>query len=409
LAFPHAATAAWQKSTLFFFNGTNGSGPEGGLVEDAKGNLYGTTGQGGSAGKGNVYKLTPPAKGKTAWKQTVLHNFTGADGASPRGTLTIDSAGNLFGATDAGGAYGNGTVFRLSPPAAGKTAWTETVLKSFNGASGITPMGDLVRDVAGDLYGATQGGGLANCTVTNGPTGCGTIFELSVPAKGKTVWKYTRLYAFDKTNGVNPSGGLVFDTDANLYGMAGGGVYSDGVVFKLAPPKAGKTAWTPSVIFTFDGTNGKYSDAGLATDKKGNLYGTNPYGGASDGGTVFELVKPVGSATYWTQKTLISFTGANGDSPTGRVVLDAAGNVFGTTEFGGGMSNNFSGNVFKLAPPKTAKAAWVETVLYTFAGKGTDGMFPSDILLTGTGDTLIGTTFDGGKSAHGTIYQLTAP
>jgi uncharacterized repeat protein (TIGR03803 family) len=405
---PSGAQAAWKETNLVSFNGTNGNNPDGGLIFDARGNLYGTTFHGGTSGNGDVFRLTPPAPGKTAWTETVLYTFSGTNGKGPNGNLIFDSAGNLYGTTVAGGAHGDGTVFKLTPPAPGKTAWTETVLLSFNGTNGNSPRGSLVRDKAGNLYGAAAGGGAVQCNPNNGLVGCGTIFKLTPPAAGKTAWTETTLVSFKGTDGSSPNGGLVFDSTGSLYGTTGGGpTYLYGTVFKLTPPAAGKTAWTETVLFAFNGTNGKYPDAGLAIDTKGNLYGTTEYGGSLDAGAVFKLTRPAAGKTAWGESVLASFAGASGDNPNASLILDAAGNLYGTTEYGGGSANNFSGNVFRLTPPAAGKTAWTETVLYTFKGDGSTGLFPSASLARGGGGGLFGTAFSGGKSGHGVVFRLT--
>jgi uncharacterized repeat protein (TIGR03803 family) len=402
---PSSAKAAWKEATLFSFNGTSGSGPEGSLIADAKGNLYGTTGQGGKNGDGTVFKLTPPTGSKTAWTHAVLYNFSGIDGKSPGGSLVLDSAGNLYGTTPEGGTSNDGTVFKLTPPGPGKSGWTESVLISFNGANGISPNGALARDAAGNLYGATIfGGAVKNCTAQPGAVGCGAIFKLSPPAKGATAWKHTLLFSFNGTNGNRPYGGLTLDAAGNLYGTIS--YTADDAVFELSPPKAGKLSWTETVLFAFNGTDGRIANGGLNIDKKGNLYGTTSYGGANDTGVVFKLARPISAGTLWKETVLVSFDGTHGDRPNAGLAFDAAGNVYGTTESGGGFANNFSGDVFKLAPPAAGKTAWTETVLYTFAFGGAAGFNPASGLLIGSGKSLFGTAFTGG-TGHGTVFRLT--
>jgi len=212
------------KETLLyqFTGGVDGSGPWGGLIRDNAGNLYGMTSGGGAnlcagSGCGVVYKLT--AQGK----EIVLHSFTGADGQGPFGGVIRDAAGNLYGLTEYGGAFGNGVVFRLG------TAGKETVLHSFaGGTDGVNPLGNLVLDGAGNLYGTTLNGG--NSKACN-PRGCGTVFKVD-KAGTKTV-----LHSFSATDGASPWAGLIRDAAGNLYGTtSSGGASSLGVVFKLSPP-----------------------------------------------------------------------------------------------------------------------------------------------------------------------------
>jgi uncharacterized repeat protein (TIGR03803 family) len=252
-----------------------------------------------------VYKLAPPAEGQT-WKETVLFAFRGLDGARPQTALTLDAAGNLYGTTFAGGKSstcqnGCGTVFKLSPPAAGKTAWKETTLVSFDGANGAYPAGSLIADKAGNLYGTTGGGGASSAAC---PSGCGTVFKLTPPQSGELSWNETILTSFNTANAANPSGSLIADKSGNLYGttvFGGNPTYPCpcGTVFKLAPPKSGQTAWRETVLIAFDGNNGAYPVGSLIAGPGGGLYGVTSQGGTAPScteegfdacGTVFEVV-----------------------------------------------------------------------------------------------------------------------
>jgi len=220
----------WRYSLLHTFLGGNnydGAVPQGGLVMDARGNLYGSTQQGGAPGYGTVFEMTPAKKGK--WNETVLYAFTGgADGAVPYGPLILDSKGNLYGTTQQGGAYGNGTVFELTPK---NGAWTETILYTFTGgADGGLSISPLVFDNAGNLYGTTVAGGSGSCT-----GGCGVVFELT-PSQGG-AWTETVLHSFaGPPDGAVSWSGLIFDTQGNLYGMTlVGGLSNQGVVFEVTP------------------------------------------------------------------------------------------------------------------------------------------------------------------------------
>jgi uncharacterized repeat protein (TIGR03803 family) len=200
-----------------------GEQPQAGLVADGAGNLYWTTYSGGAGDHGTVFELTPPAAGKTAWTEKVIHSFHGkTNGAFPAAGLIADGAGNLYG-TASGGC---GVVFKLSPPPAGETIWTETVLHSFDLTNGADPQAGLIADGAGNLYGTTEQGGANND---------GVVFELS-PAAGKTAWTATVRLSFHGTNGANPVADLIADGAGNLYGTAeSGGAHGDGVVFRLTP------------------------------------------------------------------------------------------------------------------------------------------------------------------------------
>jgi uncharacterized repeat protein (TIGR03803 family) len=230
------------------------------------------------------------------WNEKVLHAFNDhrTDGSSPEYGLVIDAAGNLYGTTPSGGIHDYGTVFELSPTVGG--GWTETVLHNFNqnGTDGALPSAALIFDAAGNLYGTTSAGGLYYD---------GTVFELSPTVGGG--WTETVLHNFNQngTDGVSPSGGLIFDAAGNLYGTTfAGGLYLDGTVFELSP--AGGGAWTETVLYTFcsqnDCRDGSFPAAGLIFDAAGNLYGTTQGSGSMSnlyyGETVFEL-RPVHACT----------------------------------------------------------------------------------------------------------------
>jgi uncharacterized repeat protein (TIGR03803 family) len=269
----HTSYCPWIETPLYKFSGgADGSTPYGAtLVFDAAGNLYGTTFGGGSAsctnGCGLVYKLTPAGSG---WTESTVYAFTGgADGAAPWAGVTLDQAGNLYGTTSAGGAFGGGTVYELSPSGSG---WTKRILHSFqlSQTDGASPFAGLIFDQSGNLYGATQYGGSG---------GGGTVFELS-PSGGN--WTFTTLYSFSGSGGgraKGPVADLVMDSAGNLYGStAGDGVYRFGSAFKLTHGTGG---WTYTSLHDFtNGLDGGSLRSNLVFDSAGNLYGT-----ASTGGT----------------------------------------------------------------------------------------------------------------------------
>jgi len=277
---------------------------------------------------------------------TNLYNFTGgADGGEPHAALVRDSQGNVYGTTYIGGLSncrqtGCGTVFKVDP------SGTETVLYSFcpGGypcSDGATPLADLVRDSAGNLYGATVGGG-------SYPYG-GVIFK--VDKAGKETVVYSFCSAQKCTDGRYPEAGVIFDSTGNLYGTTFyGGAYDHGTVFKLSPNSQG--GWTETVLYNFGNRpyDGKFPQADLVFDKKGNLYGTTIDGGHGYG-TVFRLTK---SKTGWLETILVAFNGGqDGSTPYGGLVFDAQGNLYGTTELGGNTHypcNDQCGTVFKLTP-----------------------------------------------------------
>jgi uncharacterized repeat protein (TIGR03803 family) len=274
---------SWSESVLYSFTGgKDGAGPGGGVVFDKKGNLYGTTPDGGSVNGcscGVVYELSPAKGGQ--WKQTAIHTFTGGNDGSTGslGLLLFDQAGNLYGLAELGGAHAAGTAFKLSPAAAGK--WQFGTIDGFRGMphAGF-PYGGLISDAAGNLYGTTY---------YAGANGLGSVFKLT-NSNGK--FKESLLYSFKTgTDGNSPTSTLVFDAQGNLYGTtsAGGDANGDGTVFKLAPTSGGK--WKESVAHRFqnnrDGANPYY---GMALDKAGNLYGTTASGGAHSQGVIFEII-----------------------------------------------------------------------------------------------------------------------
>ena len=324
VVFEREATGV-EKILYTFTGGADGGTPQAGLLQ-ATGGYYGTTYSGGASGQGVVFKL----KGTT---ETVLHSFSGADGSHPTAGLIHDKLGNLYGTTYYGGASGGGTVFKVD------STGTETVLYSFTGGSdGKWPQGRLVMDSAGNLYGTTYGGGIMNCD--GGLHGCGVVFKLA-PTGTETV-----LYSFTGgADGASPEAGLVRDGGGNLYGTtyAGGeancplnGSAGCGVVFKVS-----KTG-VMSVLHTFINSDGSNPAADLIRDSAGNLYGTTKFGGIGFG-TVF-MVSSTGAET-----TLYSFLDSpDGAGPLGSLVRDTAGNLYGTASGGGASDGPVI--VFQIVP-----------------------------------------------------------
>jgi uncharacterized repeat protein (TIGR03803 family) len=331
--------------------------------------------------------LTQPAQAQTlpaaAWMEKVLHNFNnnGTDGYYPRASLISDAAGNLYGTTIYGGTYGWGTVFELTPTTGG--GWTEQVLHSFgNGTDGGEPRASLIFDAAGNLYGTTYGGGIYCHSIG----GCGTVFELTLTAGGN--WTEAVLYNFGSftDDGYEPSASLIFDAAGNLYGTTQfGGIHGWGTVFELTPTGGG--GWSEQVLLNF-GTGGAFPQAGLIFDAAGNLYGTTSEGGTNIG-TVFELTPNVGGG--WTETVLHNFgSGTDGSYPYAGLIFDAAGNLYGTTQYGGTYNScsGGCGTVFELTP--TAGGEWAEQVLLNF--NGTSGANPyAGVIFDGAGN-LFGTT-----------------
>jgi len=380
--------AAGNEAVLYSFKGGGDGLTPSALIFDASGNLYGTTIDGGNyhcnryAGCGTVFRLSPRAGG--GWSKTILWTFGGADGANPEGGLIFDSTGSLYGTSVAGGAYG--TVFKLTPNSNG--TWNETNLHSFEGRDGSLPAAKLVFDTAGNLYGTTQRGGLYDD---------GTIFKIAPATNGR--WKETVLHSFNGADGANPASELIMDSSGNLYGttVAGGDMsaclgYGCGTVFELE--RAARDRWKHKILHSFKGKDGEMPCAGLVFDGPGNLYGTTNEGGdfasqtclGAGCGTVFMLT-PSGRGN-WTAKVLHKFHGwTDGFFPYAPLILDAEGNLYGTTWYGS--------NVFKLTP--RGNGSWIETVLHTFNGR--DGSFPAVGLIFDRSGNLYGTTDYGGKGS----------
>jgi uncharacterized repeat protein (TIGR03803 family) len=379
------AAQAQTYSVLYGFTGTtDGAHPDAGLIRDSAGNLYGTTQAGGvsgctGCGFGLVFKLDP------AGNLTVLHTFmNGADGGVPRGGLTRDSAGNLYGTTYTGGASAgayNGVVFKIDSTGSFSVQYTFT-----GGADGGHPTGGVISDSARNLYGTTSNGGGSGCF----GSGCGVVFKLD-PAGNFTV-----LYTFaGGVDGGNPAAGVIRDSAGNLYSTTPNfGSNGHGLCFKLDP------AGNLTVLHSFTGgADGAQPLAGVIRDPAGNLYGTTHYGGGSFcANTGYNC-----GVVYWLDsagnlKVLHSFTGrADGAQPTAGVILDAVGNLYGATPTGG--ASNDAGVVFKL------DAAGNFSVLHAFA-RATDGMFPAGGLLRWAG-YLYGTTSTGGPNSQtGVVFRL---
>jgi uncharacterized repeat protein (TIGR03803 family) len=419
-----AAAAAAQESVLYRFRGgRDGGSPNGGLIADAKGVLYGTT------ENDTVFALAPPAARETRWTETVLYTFRDSpDGIQPHAGLIADAKGVLYGTTAYGGDNGWGTVFALAPPGAGETRWTETVLYSFRGGrDGSIPEAGLMADANGVLYGTTIAGGDTSCV--NG--GCGTVFALAPPAAGETRWTETVLHRFrGRRDGLSPHAGLIADANGVLYGTTelGGGNTprcpdACGTVFALAPPATGETGWTETVLHRFRGRRDGSSPSGLIADAKGVLYGTTYAGGGTSCfprfppgcGTVFALSPPAAGGTRWTETVLHSFRGdPDGRNPSAGLIADAKGVLYGTTDTGGGVRRFGDGTVFALSPPAAGVTGWKETVLYSFRGvRRRDGSSPSGLIADAKG-VLYGTTYAGGINSTscdrrygcGTVFAL---
>jgi uncharacterized repeat protein (TIGR03803 family) len=370
-----------------FTGGQDGGQPQAGLTMDQAGNFYGTTTYGG-AKYGTVFKLSQAG---SAWTLSTLYSFQGggSDGAYPIARVLFGPDGALYGTTNGGGDYGFGTVFSLRPPITAcrsvQCPWTETVLHSFAGfGDGINPWyGDLAFDAAGNIYGTTFGGGQG---------GGGTVFKLTPSGES---WTESVLYSFSQagSDGYLLYAGVVLDGAGNIYGATlGGGINNQGVVFQLTHPGS---SWMETVLHLFGGTNdGSGPYGALIVDQKGNLYGTTFKGGSTGAGTVYELQPSGNSWTYSILADLPAF--ANGGGPTGALAMDAAGNVYATTYADGFVG---AGNLFELTP---SGGSWTYTDLHDFNGQ--DGYHPYGGVVVDAHGNIYGTTYGPGK---GEVWEFT--
>jgi len=414
LTAPATGEGTWTETILYNFAGSpDGSFPNGGLVRDGNGILYGVTFSGGTDGWGTIFSLTPPAAGQSAWAENVLYSFTGgADGGAPDNTPVLSPDGTLYG-TNNFNSLGYGNVFALTPPASGQSAWTEATLVNFDWTNGANPIG-LVLNAGGALIGTTYDGGTED---GNG----GIVFKLTPPKKDASTWGYEILHRFPYTrnDAEHPTGALLREKSGALFGGSNsGGAHDDGAIFQLTPPTAGETAWHETVIHSFNGTNGSQAVGPLLEGKDGVLYGVTtaggPFGGAIGGyGTVYVLTPPTNGRQAWTEKILYAFTGvanSDGQFPQGGLIADASGALYGTTGSGGvATSDQQEGNgvVFKLSPPVKSQDAWTASIIYRFSGP--DGSAPLGSLLLGSKGQLYGTTYIGGAAGEGTVFELTPP
>jgi len=376
---------------------SDGYFPLAGMVMDAAGNLYGTTSGGYGSGTyfdGTVFKLT---RTQESWRETLVHKFeTLDDGASPMAALTLDRDGNLYGTTAVGGPNGYGTAFRLSENKDG--VWEETVLYAFGPDEENVPESPLTIDAHGNLYGTTQQGP---------PYDLGAVFELALSSEG--YWTKSVLYDFnDAQDGESPSGALLIDDRGNLYGTTFfGGSANYGTVFELSHTDNG---WTKTLLYSFSGEDGAFP-SGLVADAQGNFYGTTSQGGENSCsplqgcGTVFMLKH---SPNGWDETVLHSFNGNDGQQPSG-LTLDDLGNLWGTTYWGGSYANGVIFEIFLRLG-----TGWGESVRYSFKG-GSDGSNPNSVMLDHAGNAY-GTTQGGGQQQPqcgsvgcGLAFELVGP
>jgi uncharacterized repeat protein (TIGR03803 family) len=388
-------------------NCTDGQEPLGGLVRDSAGNLYGTTLSGGNYDGGTVFELV---RDGSKWKHKTLHDFCQGydicpDGQTPNGNLIVDAAGNLYGTTEYGDGYGN--VFELSPPAPGRTLWRLKVLHDFcwNCADGYEPNAGL--SYLGHASGAPYDGvsPLFGTTYLGGAYGGGVVYQLS-PGKKKGGWPESVVYSYCSNCAAGDPSGPLLVTDANtIYGTAYGSNEQVGIVFKLTS-NAGQ--WAETVLYTFcsqqNCADGAGPTGGLLVDGQGNIFGTAVLDGPNCNdeycGAAYELA-PNGTYTV-----LHGFCYADnscaGSTPGGGLIRDGQGNIFGTTDDGGKKNN---GVLYELNG--------TYTVLHDFCQKKNcpDGALPDDSLTMESSGIIYGATKSGGNivggSGAGLVYALT--
>ena len=401
-ALPLLAVKPAQTYTVIhnFTGGGDGGSPQAGLTLGGTETLYGTTEGGGGIegdncfpltnGCGLVFKIAHEAGG---WVLTPLYPFPGSiNGRQPQAPVLFGPGGLLFGSTTIGGSGdescflgGCGVVFTLNPSAAlchaVRCYWIENPIYQFATLTdGFEPTGNLAFDQAGNVYGTTILGG------TGCLNGCGIVFQLSRSGSG---WTKTTLHNFTGGNYVSPTG-VIIDRFGSLYGTTVyGGLFDEGMVFQLTPSGSG---WTFSVLYNFhNGINGINDggspEGGLVMDAAGNLYGTTGSGGTGGGGTVFEL-SPSGGG--WTFSVIASLSGYHGS--VGNLAFDGAGNLYGTTRDDGAYHY---GNVFKLTP---SGGQWTYTDLYDFTG-GNDGGEPNAGVTLDSSGNIYGTALYGPRQA----------
>jgi uncharacterized repeat protein (TIGR03803 family) len=349
-----------------FTGGEDGGMPYSSLTFDIAGNLYGTTHNGGAYGVGTIYELSPVSGG---WKESVIHSFNNSDGYGPYGGVIFGASGNIYGTTGNGGKYNYGTVFKLQRGPKG--GWEETVLYNFGSAetTGRVPEGNLVFDDDGNLYGTSFYGG---------ENGGGTVWELSPPAD-KGDWSLKTLHTFGGVkDGVNPYAGVIIGSQGKLYGTTWiGGLNNAGIVFELTPMPQGP--WEENILCDFNGTG---AVGGLIFDDDGNLYG------ATFSNLIYRLTPS--SESVWKESNLAVVA----NSPESTLVFDKAGNLYGTTLNGGSA---VKGSVFELSP---IMGGWRVTELHAFTG-GADGAHADVGLAIDASGTLYGTTYAGGGTGCG--------
>jgi uncharacterized repeat protein (TIGR03803 family) len=390
----------------------DGANPPGALVVDSSGVFYGITSGGGKRGLGTVFELAPPTSAGGSWMEDTIYSFSGTtiSGSDPRGTLYMDVQGNLYGTTFAGQPYGpagyaqwsNGTAFELLHRSQFGAPWKAKLLNYF-AYRPVATNGSFVSDGT-SLY-STGSGGSGTAYETCSYNGCGTVVKLSPPAPGKSDWAahVVRDFGTSLGDGVNPAVNLVMAKGV-IYGTTiQGGKNGFGRVFELVENNG---SWNGFTLHDLAFTEGQAPLGRLVIDSAGNIYGTAYVGGIANCqfgcGSVFKLSPPAVGGGSWQEATLYKFTGgADGGNPQGGVIFDSAGNLYGTASTAG---TGF-GTVYKLVPPQTTGGAWTEVTLHSFGGAPSDGSTPLAELIMVKG-MLYGTSSRGGSEDAGAIFAV---
>ena len=385
LLIPSRSFAQVTYHTLLEFSGVPAGGGPSGVTAGPNGVLYSMTG-GGAFGEGAVVELQPPASGTGPWTQNVLYSFTGQDGdggtSQILSPLVVAPDGNIYGTTSSGGAYGGGIVFELQPPASSGGDWTETILYDLAlYDDSIWQFASMVTMADGRLYGVSPAGGIYNN---------GLVFELRAPPGGSGAWSSSVLYTFTGTSDGAYPDGLTVGPDGVLYGTAlGGGDYGQGVVFALQPPAVAGDAWSENVLYSFQGeAAGSAAFGPPLILKDGSLLGTTQT-------TLFELTPPAAGETTWTETRIFGF------GPDSTLVLHN-GSVFFT------ISSLFcsyycSGGVVYQLQPSQSGGSWTATALKQFNGNEE----PFGSLVIDSHGWIFGTTLYGpGFLGSGILYAI---
>jgi hypothetical protein len=388
------STAQTAFQVLHVFNqAADGQAPMAGVQADSAGNLFGSAEFGGAHGFGAIFMLKPPATEKTPWAEKVIVSFAdGNDGGFPSSPLLVASNDDLVSSTLMGGAANQGTIFRLSPPPGLQGSWIEKVFVNFQGPAndGSGPLGSLLKQ-NGTTFGTTSSGGTSNC---------GTAYRFTPASKGA----FTEDVLFNFTcgpDGGRPQIGVIADGNGDLFGTTEtNGEFNNGVVFELTPPINGSNNFKETTILAFNVTDGAQPVGNLIAFK-GSLFGVTFQGGQFGQGVIFQLMPPSQMGGNWTEVVLHSFTGGiDGGEPQTGLVPDGRGGFFGTASQGGATGD---GNFFHLVPPTEQGGTWTLTPLHQFAG-GNDGSVPSGELLK-RGTAIFGTT-QGGVGGPGSVYKI---